>query len=195
MKLNKAVVARVVASIINGASPEEFAWHADRDLPYRLADGACLYVIGRREKEVPIARFADLAYSQMLILALPYDAISIRTLPALWLMDIARGHSASSMSGVAYNCHIILVSDIGRDSFTHQVKYGVIRFSSTADLLSAVDKQVASESEGHLKEVWRSYLWNGGLGSRATRLCNAYISGALKVRLMRSPDTRVTLPG
>ncbi len=195
MKVNKATVARVVASIIEGASPEQFALHAERNLPYRLLDGTCLYVIGLREKQVPIARLIDLSYSQLLILALPFEAISVRTLPILWLIDIGRGYTAFSTSTGAYNCHIILVGDVGRDSFTHQIKYGVIRFPSTAALLSAVDKQVGSENKRHLEEVWRSYLWDGSMGAGATRLCNAYISGALKANLVRSPDTQVTLPG
>jgi len=194
MKLDKGTVARVAATIIEVASPEEFARYAEQNLPYRLPNGTCLYVMGGRDRKVPIKELTDLKYSPLLILVLPYDAVTLRTLPVLWLIDIARGYSAvGMMSGADYNFHIIIVADIGKDSFTHQMKYGIIRFPSTTDLFNDIDKQVANENKEHLKQMWASHQWDGSTGASAASLCNAYIKGALKARLTRSPDTYISL--
>jgi hypothetical protein len=191
MKLNKVTVARVAATIIDGASPEVFGQYAEQDLPYRLPDSTCLYVVGRSDTKVPIKELTDLKYSPLLILVLPYDAITIRTLPVLWLIDVARGYSAFSM--ISYNLHIIVVADVGKDSFTHQIKYGIIRFPSAKDLFDDINKQVGSENKEHLKKMWASHQWDGSTGADAARLCNEYVNGALKARLTRSPNTCITL--
>jgi len=195
MKLNKLTVARVAANIIEGASPGEFARYAEQNLPYRLPDGTCLYVMGRRDTKVPIKELTDLKYSPLLILALPYDALTLRTLPVLWLIDIARGYSAFVTSGAGYNFNILIVADVGKDFFTRQMKYGITRFPSATDLFNDMDKQVGNENKEHLKQMWASHQWDGSTGADATRLCNAYIKGALKARLTRSPNTYISLSG
>ncbi len=194
MKLSKATVAKVAATIIDGASPDEFARYAEQDLPYRLPNGTCLYVFGRLDRKVPIKELTDLKYSPLLILFLPYDAVTLKTLPVLWLIDIARGYSAFNItSGADYNFHVIIVGDVGKDSFTRKVKYGIIRFPSATDLFNEIDKQVGSENKEHLKQLWASHQWDGSTGTDAARLFDAYIKGALKARLTRNPSTCITL--
>ena len=195
VKLSKTIVARLVASIIEGAIPEDFARHAEQNLPYRLPDSTCLYVIGRHDKKVPIKELIDLKYSPLLILTLPYDAVTLKTLPVLWLIDVARGCSAFNlMSGSDYNLHIIIAADVGKDSFTRQIKYGIIRFPSATDLFNDIDKQVGSENKEHLKQLWASHPWDGSISTDAAKLFNEYIKGALKARLTRNADTCFTLP-
>ncbi len=193
MKLSKAITAKVVANIIDGASPEGFARHAEQNLPYRLPDSTCLYVIGRHDRKVPVKELTDLKYSPLLILAMPYDAVTLKTLPVLWLIDIARGYSAFNMNDTDYNIHIIIVADVGKDSFTHQIKYGLIRFPSAKDLFNDIDKQVGLENKEHLKKLWASYQWDGSISVNAATLFNEYIKGALKSRLTRNADTCFTL--
>jgi hypothetical protein len=193
MRLQKGTVAKIAAAIIDGASPEEFARYAEHNLPYRTPNGTCLYVIGRDDKKLPVKEFTDLKYAPFLILTLPYDAANIKTIPLLWLIDIARGYSAFPMSGSEYNLNIIIVANIGKDSFTRKTKYGIIRFSSAKDLFDDIDKQVGNESKEHLEQVWAKYEWDGSTGIDARRLYNEYIKGALKARLTRSPNTYVSL--
>ena len=193
MKLSKAIAARVAATIIEGASPDEFARYAEQNLPYRLPDSTCLYAIGRHDSKVPIKELTDLKYSPLLILVLPYDALTLKTLPVLWLIDIARGYSAFSLSNADYNFNIIIVADVGKDSFTRQMKYAIIRFPSATDLFNDIDKQVGSENKEHLEQMWEIHQWDGSTGEHAARLCNAYIKGALKARLTRSPNTCISL--
>jgi hypothetical protein len=194
MRLSKTIVARVVASIVEGVSPEEFAQYAERNLPYRLSDNTCLYVVGRRDKKVPIKELTNLKYAPLLILALPYDSVTLRTLSVLWLLDIARGNNSFSMiDSYNINIHILIVADVGKDSFTHQTKYGMIRLPSAKDLFNDIEKQISLENKGHLKKLWASYQWDGAI-SAAAKLFNEYAKGALKARLIRNADTYFTLP-
>lgn len=194
MKLNKPTIARVVANIIEGADPGKAARYAEQNLPYRLPDSTCLYVIGKNDRNVPVKELTNLKYSPLLILAMPYDAVTLRILPVLWLIDIARGYSAFNMSDIDYNIHLIIVADVGKDSFTHQTKYGIIRFPSPKDLFNDIDKQVGLENKEHLEELWTSHQWDGSISISAATLVNKYIKGALKARLTRNADTCSTLP-
>ena len=61
------------------------------------------------------------------------------------------------------------------------------------DLVDDINEQVGSENKEHLKQMWTSYQWDGSTGVDAAKLCNKYLNGALKARLVRSPDTCITL--
>lgn len=73
-----------------------------------------------------------------------------------------------------------------------ETRYGFIRFGSTIDLLTEIDKQVGEEKVRHLRKMQKEYLWMDVPGG-VLRLCNAYIKGALKNRLVSSPAATTTL--
>ncbi len=157
MKLNKETIAKVVARILVGISPSDFTCQAKRNLPYQSSEGTCLYVLGPRDKSVPIGLLTNLDHAPMLIIALSYEAVTLRNLQVLWLIDISRGYSSFPGSVGAFNFGIIVIGDVGKDSFTRNLKYGIVRYPSVADLLKDVDKQVGTESKAHLGEMWEQH--------------------------------------
>lgn len=189
MKLDRYTVAKVDALAI-GWSPidiEEFAKYADTKVPYYLSSGHCIFVIGRGDTELPLERLTDSKNTKSLSLVLPYDAVTVRVLRVLWLIEITR-RSDSSES----DYYIEIVGDIGKDAFTGEVRYALIRFSSTIDLLTEIYRQVKEEKPRHLRDLQKKYCWKD-TPSAIPKLCDAYIRGALKNRLTSSPAATTTL--
>jgi len=189
MKLDRQTVARVNALVLDWSpvDMEESAKSAERKVPYRTAEGYCYFVIGRGDKKLPLSDLTNVNYAKSLTLVFPYDAVTVRIMPILWLIEIAR----MSDNGES-NFYIHIVGDIGKDAFTGETRYGFIRFGSIIDLLMEIDKQVGEEKVRHLRKMQKEYLWMDVPGG-VLRLCNAYITGALKNKLTSSPATTTTL--
>ena len=189
MKLDRQTVARVNALVLD-LSPvdiEGSAKSAERKIPYLTAERDCYFVIGRGDKIIPLNDLTKVSYAKSLTLVFPYDAVTVRIFPILWLIEIAR----KSDNGES-NFYINIVGDIGKDAFTRETRYGFIRFGSTIDLLEEMDKQVGEEKVRHLRKMQKEYSWKDVPGG-ALRLCNAYITGALKNKLVSSPNATATL--
>ena len=189
MKLDRQTVARVNALVLEWShvDMEESAKSAERKVPYRTAEGHCFFVIGRGDKKLPLSDLTSVNYAKYLTLVFPYDAVSVRVLPILWLIEIAR----MSDNGES-NFYIHIVGDIGKDAFTGETRYGFIRFGLTIDLLMEIDKQVREEKVRHLRKMQKEYSWKDVPGG-VLKLCNAYITGALKNKLVSSPAATTTL--
>ncbi len=189
MKLDRQTVAKVNALVLEWSPVDmgKSAQSAERKVPYRTADRNCYFVIGRGDKKIPLSDLANVNYAKPLTLVFPYDAVTVRVLPILWLIEIAR----MSDSGESY-FYIHIVGDIGKDAFTEETRYGFIRFGSTIDLLTEIDKQVGEEKVRHLRKMQKEYSWKDAPGG-VLRLCNAYVAGALKNRLVNAPAATTTL--
>lgn len=185
MKLDRQTVAKI-AALAFGWPTTEFAKCAENKLLYWFPTET-FFVIGRGDKIFPLDKLTDSNRAKHLTLFLPYDAVSVRILTILWLIEVAR----KTNNRESY-CHILIVGDVGRDAFTGEVRYGVIRFGDTSQLLTWVGVQVSKEKVRHLKKMQEKYSWmNAPAG--VLRLCNAYIRNALKKMLIDSPAVTTTL--
>jgi len=189
MRLDRQTVARVNALVLEWSlvDMEESAKNAERKIPYRTAEGHCYFVIGRGDKKLPLSDLTNVSYAKYLTLVFPYDAVNVRIIPILWLIEIAR----MSDDGES-NFYIHIVGDIEKGAFTGETRYGFIRFGSTIDLLIEIDKQVREEKVRHLRKIQKEYLWTDVLGG-VSRLSQAYIRSALKNKLKNSPNATTTL--
>jgi len=189
MKLDRQTVAMVNALVL-GWSPvdiEESAKSAERKVLYRTAEGLSCFVIGRGDSKLPLGDLTNVDYVKSLTLVFPYNAVTVRIMPILWLVEMARMSDTDES-----NFYIHIVGNIGKDLFTGETRYGWIRFGSTIDLLKEIGQQMRQEKVRHLRKMQDEYHWIDRPGG-VLKLSHAYIRGALKNKLTSSPDATTTL--
>ena len=185
MKLERKTIAKIhmlgIGFAENQEQQEQMLYCAENKVPCQYGEGAFIFFIAKGDETIPLERFAY-KDTKNVIVALSYDAVTLGILPAIWLVEITKPD----------NCMIEVVGDIGKDAFTGEIRFGLIRFPSIIDLLKVIDINVKTENTSHLQKLQNEYKWTAVPGG-VPKLTHAYIRGALRRQLSTHPDAIVSL--
>lgn len=192
MALSRGIAAKVSAYYTGWVDPEAFARSAENNLIYRQKHHVgskpefAFYVICEGEKELPLDLLTDPDSVRNLALVLPYNAVNLRILSLLWLIETARGPRKGENI-----FELEIVGDIARDDSTGEIRYGCLWFSSTIDLLNKMEGQ-ARRKQRQLHKMREKPHWSTKAGG-IPRSFNIYIKSLLKSMLGIMKKKSVTL--
>jgi len=191
MALRKTIAAKVSAYFTSWVDPDDFATSAENNLIYRQRSHVGskpefgFYVISGKEKSYPLDLLTNREALPNLGLVLPYDAVTLATIPILWFIEITR--KAGDFETVF---GIDIVGDVGKDQSTGEVRYACISFDSVVNLLGKIQER-AKKHRGGLRQIRGKSVWLSNAGIQ--RPLNAYIGGMLKGMLRNMKKHSVTL--
>ena len=147
MKLDRQTVARVSAQW-NSWLPEEFASCAEKRSVYQPVSGCGFFAIEQGDKEFPGDELTKPTCAAGLTIVVPYNAVSIRMLSVLWVIETAR---LPIVEDRTRNLSIEVVGDVGREALTGDIKYSLITYDSVMALTDEIKRRPDSLEKESIK--------------------------------------------
>ncbi len=186
MALNKTMIAMVVAhDSFAGMDREKFAEFAEKRKVYRQKfphypdtpdTPIAFFVLGKGDETLPLLKFADLANVEPLVVATSSDALNIKMLSILWLIDVMR---RGIYKKPKFQIHV--VREMDKDTTPGESKYANRGFDGLKELLSTIDSFPLPKNRKEFLEYVQGKCSSVDKPGGAVRLSNALIERALGI--------------
>lgn len=183
MALDRTIIAMVVAhDSFAGMNREKFAEFAAKRKVYRQNfpldpdTPIAFFVLGKGDETLPLLKFADLANVEPLVIATSSDALNIKMLSILWLIDVMR-RGIYKKPGVK----IHVVRELDKDATSGETKYTNWEFDGLKELLSTIDSFPLPKNRKEFLEYVQGKCSSVDKPGGAVRLSNALIERALGI--------------
>jgi len=186
MALDKTIIAMVVAhDSFAGMDREKFAEFAEKRKVYRQKfphypdtpdTPIAFFVLGKGDEPLPALQFADLASAEPLVIATSSDALNIKMLSTLWLIDAMR---RGIYKKPGFKIHVVL--EMGKDATPGESKYTDWKFDGLKELLSTIDSFPLPKNRKEFLEYVQGKCSSVDKPGGAVRLSNALIERTLSI--------------
>ncbi len=183
MALDKTIIAMVVAhDSFAGMNREKFAEFAEKRKVYRQKfphypdTPIAFFVLGKGDETLPLLKFADMANVEPLVVATSSDALNIKMLSILWLIDVMR---RGIYKKAGFKIHV--VREMDKDATPGESKYTNWEFDGLEELLSTIDSFPLPKNRKEFLEYVQGKCSSVDKPGGAVRLSNALIERALSI--------------
>lgn len=186
MALDKTIIAMVVAhDSFAGMDREKFAEFAEKRKVYRQKfthypdtpdTPIAFFVLGKGDETLPALQFADLASAEPLVIATSSEALNIKMLSTLWLIDVMR---RGIYKKPGFKIHVVL--EMGKDATPGESTYADWKFDGLKELLSTIDSFPLPKNRKEFLEYVQGKCSSVDKPGGAVRLSNALIERTLSI--------------
>lgn len=186
MAMDKTIIAMVVAhDSFAGMNREKFAEFAEKRKVYRQKfpnypdtpdTPIAFFVLGKEDETLPLLKFADLANVETLVVAMSSDALNIKMLSILWLIDVMR---RGIYKKPGFKIHV--VREMDKDATPGESKYTNREFDGLKGLLSTIDSFPLPKNRKEFLEYVQGKCSSVNKPGGAVRLSNALIEKTLNI--------------
>jgi len=183
MALDKTIIAMVVGhDSFAGMDRKKFAEFAEKRKVYRQNflpypdTPIAFFVFGKGDETLPLLKFSDLASAEPLVVATSSDALNIKMLSTLWLIDVMR---RGIYKKPGFKIHVVL--EMGKDATPGESKYTDWEFDGLKELLSTIDSFPLPKNRKEFLEYVQGKCSSVDKPGGAVRLSNALIERALSI--------------
>jgi len=186
MALDKTTIAMVVAhDSFGGMNREKFAefgekrkvyWQKFPNYPDTPDTPIAFFVLSKGDETLPLLKFADLANVEPLVIATSSDALNIKMLSTLWLIDVMR---RGIYKKPRFKIHV--VREMDKDATPGESKYTNREFDGLKELLSTIDSFPLPKNRKEFLEYVQGKCSSVDKPGGAVRLSNALIERALSI--------------
>ena len=161
---------------------EKFAEFAEKRKVYRQKfphnpdTPIAFFVLGKGDETLPLLKFADLANVEPLVVATSSDALTIKMLSILWLIDVMR---RGIYKKPGFTIHV--VRELDKDATPGESKYTNWEFDGLKGLLSTIDSFPLPKTRKEFLEYVQGKCSSIDKPDGAVRLSNALIERALDI--------------
>ncbi len=183
MAMDKTIIAMVVAhDSFAGMDREKFAEFAEKrkvywqKFPLDPDTPIAFFVLGKGDETLPLLNFADLANVEPLMVATSSDALNIKMLSILWLIDVMR---RGIYKKPGFKIHV--VREMDKDATPGESKYTNCEFDGLKGLLATIDSFPSPKNRKEFLEYVQGKYSSVDKPGGAVRLSNALIERALSI--------------